>query len=386
MRNLKKIIAVALTLVMLLGVAGIAASAEVSVPTISLRGKEVTNTTTEANGGYYELAVHFDDSSTNNILGIEGFITYEPNVFEYAGVTLNNNFRNAGNPDTSVIVEDGDGKLKFVGLTNLNTEGEWFVLKFTVKAEGKATFAFEDVRGANAYGYKSVTAVNEETEAMDAATNDILKLEGATIRKTADADKQDIRYQVLFDSEMYANNEKYSGYNVVELGVLMMFTRRLNYRELTVDMIDKNETGLAVARVAAEEGKTLEMPERFYAHLNNMEKSILGTRVTARAYIKVSNGDDVKTIYSQNCNAEYETSSGYAGKSVIGVAKKAARYTIDYYKNNTPPISADGWAATTNSIENLLTATETKATSDDEKQTLLGFVNAYFPMSTNTIV
>ncbi len=307
MRNLKKIIAVAVTLVMLLSVAVISASAA-DAPTLALYGKSTTAPTGET-GMYYELAVHLTDA-TNKVGGIEGTITYNKDVFTFVDVVLNANFMEAGNEDAdSVVADNGAGTIKFVGLNDADSVGEWFVVRFTAVA-GKGTFTLA-ARGANTENYVDVTV--KDSAEISVVDEDILKVEGATIKLTNKTDRQDIKFNVVADADLLAT--KYANKNVVEYGVMMMFTKRLGYRELTYKMVTDNEYGLAVAKVSAD---TL---CSFTANLNNMTPDALGVRVSARAYVKLE-GDTI--IYSNNFNLDKNTKSGYASKSVIDVARLAA--------------------------------------------------------------
>lgn len=308
MRNLKKIIAVVVTLVMLIGVVGISASAA-EAPVFSLNGKAETGLT-ETEGDvkeFYELAVHLDDAN-GNVGGIEGVISYNTTSFEYVGVDFNSAFVAAGNPENSVIDAETAGSIKFVGLANAT--GEWFVLKFKVKAEGNCQFSLS-AKAANKTGtaYLNVTANGDSTKI---SANDIINVEGAAILKTAaNNGTQDLRFNIVVDDTAISTENP-----AVEVGVLMMFTKRLGYRDLTVEMIDdENVTGLVVAKKTIAEGESV---SSFVTNVRNMQRNALGVRVSARAYIKLADGETV--IYSKNFNSEFETNSGYASESVIGVA------------------------------------------------------------------
>lgn len=310
MRNLKKIIAVVVTLVMLLSVATFAASAT-SEPTLALYGKAETGLT---NGqGYYELAVHLTDAG-NTVGGIEGAITYDTNVFNYVDAQLNANFVAAGNPEEAVVVActDDNGVVKFVGLNNAQSVGEWFVLRFEVVAEGTANFAFSGVKGANTEGYVTVAVAGDATVATDA---DLLKVEGATIKDNKDGNAQDIAFRIVVDKA-----ELPEGRTVKEYGLLLMFTKRLGYRELEYSMIAGLENGLAWAKVDPAAVNT-----EYAVNLNNMKANQLGVKVSARAFAVLDNGD---IIYSKNYNAQYNTKAGYDSKSVVDVARLAAKKII----------------------------------------------------------
>ncbi|MBO7217327.1 MAG: hypothetical protein J6V50_01355, partial [Clostridia bacterium] len=287
--------------------------------------------------------------------GIEGAITYDTNMFNYVGAVLNANFVAAGNPEEAVTVAcTGDnGVVKFVGLNDNNSIGEWFVLQFEVVATGNATFAFENVKGANTEGYVTVAAVGDSTVVVD---DSVVAVEGASIKKNADPAKQDIRFRVTF-------GEAPEGRTVVKYGMLLMFTKRLGYGELTYDMRVNGAEGLAWAEVAAADVTGGE----FAVNLNNMKANQLGVKVSARAYAVLDNGD---VIYSSNYNSEFNTKAGYDSKSVVDVARLAAKKIID-----------SNWcddAAKVAAVEDILDLASIK---DANRTTLLDFIATYYKFS-----
>ncbi len=350
MRNLKKIIAVVVTLVMLLSVATVAASAADGA-TLALYGKAETGLT--KGQGYYELAVHLTDAG-NTVGGIEGAITYDTTIFNYVDAKLNANFVAAGNPEEAAVVActDDNGVVKFVGLNNAQSTGEWFVLRFEVVAEGSANFAFSGVKGANTEGYVTVSVAGDDTVATD---SDFLKVEGASIKRNKDENMQDIRFRVVIDQA-----ELPEGKTVKEYGLLLMFTKRLGYRELVYSMIADCETGLAWAKVDPDA-----VTDEFAVNLNNMRANQLGVKVSARAFAKL---DDGTIIYSKNYNSEYNTKAGYDSKSVVDVARLAARYIIDgNFCDNADKVAE---------IEGILALSSIK---DANRTALLEFVTTYYP-------
>lgn len=352
MRNLKKIIAVVVTLVMLLSVASFAASAA-GEPTLALYGKAETGLT---NGqGYYELAVHLTDAG-NTVGGIEGAITYDTTLFNYAGAVLNSAFVEAGNPEEAAVVActDDNGVVKFVGLNNAQSVGEWFVLKFEVVGTGSANFEFTDVKGANTEGYVTVNAVGDETVASDA---DVLKVEGAGIKTNADPSLQDIRYRVVVDQSKLPE-----GRTVKEYGLLLMFTKRLGYGELTYDMIAANTNGLAWAKIPGQY-----VTDEYAVNLNNMKANQIGVKVSARAFAVL---DDDTVIYSKNYNSEYNTKAGYDSKSVVDVARIAAAYIIE-----------KGYCTGEQTeIDNMNSILALPSIKDANRTALLKFVADYYPV------
>lgn len=182
MRNLKKIIAVVVTLVMLFAVASVSVSAA-AAPVFSLRGAtEVSLTEAAADGEsaqYYELAVHLEDAD-KTVGAIEGVITYDPAVFTYKETALGAALKaDAANTVENTVDATEAGKVKFVGLST--EAGVWFVLRFSIVAEGSADFALE-AKAANRTGtaYLNVTVNGASTTIVD---ENMISMEGGAILK-----------------------------------------------------------------------------------------------------------------------------------------------------------------------------------------------------------
>lgn len=182
MRNLKKIIAVVVTLVMLFALASVSASAA-TAPIFSLRGAtEVSLTEAAADGEsaqYYELAVHLEDAD-KTVGAIEGVITYDPAVFTYKETALGAALKaDAANTVENTVDATEAGKVKFVGLST--EAGVWFVLRFSIVAEGPADFALE-AKAANRTGtaYLNVTVNGASTTIVD---ENMISMEGGAILK-----------------------------------------------------------------------------------------------------------------------------------------------------------------------------------------------------------
>lgn len=344
MRNLKKVIAVVVTLVMLLGIAAISASAAAN-PTVTLLGKSETGIT-DGTEGYYEVVVHVDDANTMAAGGaIEGIVTYDSTLFTYAGVEVNDSIK-ALNPDTAVALDKGNGTIAFICVGNGSVE-DWFILKFKVNEAGTADFTLK-LKAADDESYLTVTAVNETTTVKN---DGYINIKGAQLKLIENAQTQDIRFVVDLDES------KVTG-TVSEIGVLLMYTKRLGHRELTVDIQDA--TGLAVARKVI--GGDVEVPTgEFFANVNGMAVDQLGVKISARAYVKV---DDV-VYYSNNYILETKINSGYASKSVVDVARAAAADAKANCKD----------AFKLAAIETILDKT---SITGDDRISLIAFVNEYY--------
>lgn len=319
MRNLKKIIAVVVTLVMLFAITSISASAA-AAPVFSLFGKTETNLTVaagaEENQEFYELTVYLEDAESQ-VGAIQGVITYDPTIFVYQaeaselGAALDDGYNTVENS----LSCDNNGTIKFVGVAN--EAGTWYVLRFTVVATGSASFGLV-AEAANATGTAHLDVSAKALEDATITDEAMINMEGgAILQKTPNLETepaQELTFSVKVDPDAVAAAEVKHG-EATDVGVLFMYTKRLNYRELKIDMADKTGLVHASKAVAADDAV-----ESFVTKLNNIKWNGMGVSVSARAYIKFADGT---VIYSKNFNNVYETNSGYARESVIGVAVDA---------------------------------------------------------------
>ncbi len=172
---------------------------------------------------------------------------------------------------------------------------------------------------------------------------------------------QELTFDVKVDAQMLALKEATLKSEVVEVGTLFMYTKRLAYRELTLDMTDK--TGLAKASRVLEDDETL---ESFTVNLKNIRWDAMGVSVSARAYIKFKDGT---VIYSRNYHNEFETNAGYARESVIGVALDA----IDAGHYDT--VLAAKYGYDVDNINSIATdALSTHKLTGDDRILLLNFI------------
>ncbi len=316
MSNFKKVIAFLVALILLTGVM---TSAIVSAanPILKLSGKSQASV-----GEYYELQLILNDTDSL-VGGIEGVISYDDTAFSIESIALSNTFAGYGNSIDDSFNTDTSGSIQFVGLANLennDTGSTWFTVKFNVLKEAEADFTVT-ATASNKTGtdtLKNVSIVNKEK--LDSIPS-VAKVVGAAIRTGSEeepvaADKQDLRFVVTLDEVALPENS-----NITEYGVLMMYTKRLGERELTYEMIENNEYGLAVANMT---GENLEVPSgEIYASLDGITANVnaIGSRVSARAYIVA----DGKVYYSNNNkDTNASVTDGYSSSSVVGVAKMAA--------------------------------------------------------------
>ena len=256
--------------------------------------------------------------------GIEGVITYDDAAFSIESIALSSAFAGYGNSIEDSFNTDTSGSIKFVGLADLKNKDNgsaWFTVKFNVLKAAEVDFKVT-ATAANKTGtdtLDNVEILNKEN--FDTVPN-VAKVLGAAIRTGTEeepvhADEQDLRFVATLDEIDLPQNG-----NVTEYGVLMMYTKRLGDRELTYEMIENNEYGLAVAK---------KVPTgEIYASLDGIAANVdaIGSRVSARAYMVV----DGKVYYSNNNkDANDSVNDGYSSCSVVGVAKLAAAEILKTY-------------------------------------------------------
>ncbi len=331
MISFKKTVAVLLTLVLLIG---IMSSATVSAenPVLKLSGKGQASV-----GEYYELQLILNDTDSL-VGGIEGTITYDATVFSVESIALSSKFASYGNNIDDSFNTNTSGKIQFIGLADLKGDDKgstWFTIKFNVLKESVASFSVT-ASAANKSGthlLDNISIINKEN--LGSVPN-VAKVIGAAIKTGTDtepvpANKQDLRFVVTLNEIALPANS-----NVTEYGVLMMYTKRLGDRELTYEMIENEEYGLAVAKTS---GENLEIPSgEIYAGLKGIAANVdaIGSRVSARAYIVA----DGKVYYSNNNkNTNASVSDGYSSSSVVGVAKLAAAEILKTYPSDSEDYS-----------------------------------------------
>ena len=314
MRNLKKIIAVLVTLSMLLGAVALTATA--ADVTVTLTGR------TQMEAGDFYFADLKVEGTTG---GVQGTIEYDTDALEYVGVTYSDEFE-AANADLDKVaaVTEKDGVITFVGL-NPGNDKVWFTLQFTVTTEG--TVAVGDaftVKASNTAGTATVTATATGASVV-AVAPDKVDMEGATIKATAKAGEQDLK----LIARINALDKK-----VVEYGVIFLPTQLLNGAELNNDLnyvYGTTGSGKDIKAVVARiKGEDLEVNVDLYATLTGSAAYSAGALVqvdiTSRAYAVLEDGT---VLYSNNDKPETKINDGYAIKSIIGVSKAIANSIKD---------------------------------------------------------
>ena len=327
MKNIKKALAALMVLILLSGVVS-SAMATAAEAVLKLSGSGQASV-----GEYYELDLVLSDAESL-VGGIEGTITYDATAFSIDSIALSSTFSGYGNKIEDSFNLETVGSIKFVGLANLkngDTGATWFTVRFNVLSEAETDFKVT-ATASNKTGTDTLDISVVNKEKLDTVPG-VAEVVGAAIRTGTDeepvpADKQDLRFVVTLDNIGLPENA-----NITEYGVLMMYTKRLGDRELTYEMIENDEYGLAVAKMT---GNNLELPEgEIYANLNGIAANVdaIGSRVSARAYIVA----DGKVYYSNNNkNANASVADGHSSCSVVGVAKLAAAEILKTYPTEKP--------------------------------------------------
>ena len=157
---------------------------------------------------------------------------------------------------------------------------------------------------------------------------------GATIRTTDITSAQNIR----FASEMPSSG--IDGYDVVEYGTIMFPTQYLAGNELTFDTKYELNDGSFATVLAGKATVALgdEVPTAWNAELYGIDfsegVSACGIRISARSYVKYSNGTDEIILYSDNdVEPNSETTqgvkNGVCSRSVFSIARTMAAALLD---------------------------------------------------------
>lgn len=191
------------------------------------------------------------------------------------------------------------------------------------------------------------------------------EIQGASIVKTEEIDKQDLRFEAKFDT----NAAVTTGYTAVEYGMILMTKAKMpvnNLLEMT--SVGNGALDIIIAKAEVSDGT---IPSTFYVELSGSgaanengefdSSTIVGKRFYARAYVAYENAAGEKIYaYSDNKIEEKEIENGQASKSVIGVAKAIASQQI-----------ANGASDAEGSIDEIIKAS---STNSETRQKLLKFV------------
>ena len=373
MTKMKKLFAVVLALAMLLTMASFSASAE-TTPTVTVSAVE-----TVEEGKTLEVTV-----TPAGVGGVDGVLNYDNAKFDYQSAVFTNE---AVNTDANSLKDNGNGSLKLVLVDGTAT------LTFEAKEEVEgAAFTFvvnaaSNEDGTVKYETNDVTCV-PATVTVTAKENGI-KMLGATIRSTNEAENQDLGFIGLIEAP--------EGAEIVEFGMIAAFTNDLKNNSIadadfTLDTVTalNVEGKKVVAHKAITSAALIESVEEnnglFTSHIKGTDSyAFMGKNITARFYAKFKiDGTEQEPVYSENTYVNYkDVTTAENGVSKRSIVKVLGSLIDDICKSTEANDEIKAGAETVvNNYNNRDKSDETAV--NDAKQALLDFVNAnqqYLPES-----
>jgi len=167
-----------------------------------------------------------------------------------------------------------------------------------------------------------------------AAAAEAPTVDGATIRTTTATSDQNLRFKTTMPTTAI------DGYDIVEFGTVMFPAQYLGENELTFDSSYKLSNGNIATVLAAKANAAdyEELPTAFEAELYgidfNESKNACGIRISARSYVKYSDGETTFIIYSKNdkqpnTEATEGVKNGTCTRSVFSVSRTIATALLD---------------------------------------------------------
>lgn len=148
---------------------------------------------------------------------------------------------------------------------------------------------------------------------------------GATVKSSANAGQQDLRFNVTLSESDYLKSQ---GYSVSGYGCVLAaeyYVQNAGLSELTVEAAEAlGESKAKIYTRAAADG---EVPAKLFVELGNSAAAgeKVGIQYRLRSFVKYEKGDEVRYIYSQN-RAEGLMENGQHIRSVYSTAKNIAAY------------------------------------------------------------
>ena len=309
---MKKLIAIALTVAMMLTVCVFSASAaDAAAPELLVQGAANVQ-----NGDEYTVSIRLNDAD-NLVGGFQGELAYTGATVKESGIAVNPQVTGYNNTDdaTTVIKDDGNS-VNFATVANLEGTNPatriWFKVTFIINSTNP-TFTLGNV----VFSDKEANEITGTVGAALAPTVPAAEATKITLNKVGIIEQVMPNDQAIVVNAGLANVKE----DVTEFGVVFYPTSLLKGAELTVDT-----AGAVKASVTKEDDKfkMFAGAGSFNAvlHFNftTPEKAakFLGTKVSARVYYKTAEGDPV---YSTNTVSGDKYIQG-------GVADKAALNTI----------------------------------------------------------
>ena len=319
---MKKFIALALALAMMVSCLVFNASAEDSVAVI-LQGP-----TTVAKDGTFQVKVRVTD--TQNIVGgVQGMVDVTGATVTKVQVNPDLLTWNKTSDANTIYKLDENNDVTFASLNKLTSDSYttrvWFTIDYQVTDAEAVSVALANVKVSNKEAKAITPAATSglKIDVVDTATEPNVTLMGAGIygyEENKDGTKDCV---TLVDNQgmlVYAGAKNIEGSDVTGIGVVFYPTALLGGDELTVET-----QGAVVAEVNKADDATrfnkIATKGYFFGELDyNFTETVkalafLGTKVTARVYYKTANG----IVYASNTVDKYIKN---------GVASKAALSTI----------------------------------------------------------
>ncbi|MBQ8649207.1 MAG: hypothetical protein IJ470_03970, partial [Clostridia bacterium] len=203
-------------------------------------------------------------------------------------------------------------------------------------ADIKATYALLDASQKTDELTAAIASAEAAVKVAKGAEAPVM--EGASIRATKLTDAQNI----CFNSTMPTAGIE--GYRVAEYGTVMFPTQLIGANEeLTLDTVNGEES-VVTAATAVNEGETA--PGKWTSELSKIDVTgtNCGVRISARSYVKYTNGTTTIVIYSTNDKTGYNAADkttgvngGVASRSVFSTARAMANAVLntDTYPTDT---------------------------------------------------
>lgn len=316
---MKKILALFLATLMLMGTFALTATAEVTETDVTLEVSEVGAVA----GSVYEVILKIEEATVG---GIQGTVNYNAEKFTFKDVTMSASVAAANriNETAGEAVKAEDGKIKFILLGD-GVSTELITFNFTVNdadAVGKADFTLSDVKVSNAAGTATVT--NNDVNAEGVSVSPVmLTANGSSIRTDG---TYDLRFEMALDPEFAAD--------VKEVGMILIPTVLVAEGK---EIVNDANGGFCVSGVKPNIAKldydvANEMPDddgfyKIYGNILNTGANHMNRLYSLRAYVKLSDGT---VVYSDNENAEKLITNGAASRS----CKTTAVAIYEAYKAN----------------------------------------------------
>lgn len=323
---MKKFIALALALAMMVSCLVFTASAEDNGVAVTLQGP-----TTVAENGTFQVKVRVTD--TDNIVGgVQGIV--DVTGAEVTKVQVNPDLKDWNKTeDLNTIYKLENNDVTFASLNHLVADTYdtrvWFIIDYKATDAEAVNVELKNVKVSNKEA-KAITTV--ATSALDIdVINTTVDPSVALVKAGIDAKAELVDDQAML---VYADVKNIDNENVTDIGVVFYPTSLLGGDELTVNtqgavVANINKSDAKFAKVVAKGSFIGALEFNFSDTVNAL--SFLGTKVTARVYYKTADG---KVIYASN-----STDNKYIKN---GTANKAAMNTIlDFANTVTTPVDND---------------------------------------------